>query len=59
MFLVNREDREERVKYQLSRFVIGPGLHLLARSELTGVENVPDSGAAILASNHVSILDSF
>ena len=59
MFLVNREDREDRVKYQLSRFVIGPGLHLLARSELTGVENVPDSGAAILASNHVSILDSF
>jgi 1-acyl-sn-glycerol-3-phosphate acyltransferase len=47
------------VKYQLSRFLIGPGLHLLARTEITGTDNVPDSGAAILASNHVSILDSF
>jgi 1-acyl-sn-glycerol-3-phosphate acyltransferase len=56
---VNREDREDRVKYKLSRFVIGPGLHLLARTELSGAENVPASGAAILASNHVSILDSF
>ncbi len=47
------------MKYQLSKFVIGPCLHLLARTELIGAENVPASGAAILASNHVSILDSF
>jgi 1-acyl-sn-glycerol-3-phosphate acyltransferase len=57
--LVNREDREDRVKYQLSRFLIGPALHLLARTEISGTDNVPASGAAILASNHVSILDSF
>jgi 1-acyl-sn-glycerol-3-phosphate acyltransferase len=59
VILVNREEREDRVKYQLSKFVIGPCLHLLARTELIGAENVPSSGAAILASNHVSILDSF
>lgn len=47
------------MKYQLSRFVIGPGLHLLARAELIGAENVPASGGAILASNHLSVLDSF
>ncbi len=47
------------MKYQLSRFLIGPGLHLLARTEISGTDNVPTSGAAILASNHVSILDSF
>ncbi|HEX9031761.1 MAG TPA: lysophospholipid acyltransferase family protein [Streptosporangiaceae bacterium] len=47
------------MKYQLSRFIIGPGLHLLARAELTGDENVPASGGAILASNHLSVLDSF
>ena len=47
------------MKYQLSKFLIGPGLHLLARTEITGTDNVPSSGAAILASNHVSILDSF
>jgi 1-acyl-sn-glycerol-3-phosphate acyltransferase len=47
------------LKYQLSKFLIGPALHLLARSEITGAEHVPPSGGAILASNHVSILDSF
>jgi 1-acyl-sn-glycerol-3-phosphate acyltransferase len=47
------------VKYQFSRLVIGPCLHLLARTELIGAENVPASGGAILASNHVSVLDSF
>lgn len=47
------------MKYQLSRFLIGPALHLLARTELVGAEHVPASGGAILASNHLSILDSF
>jgi 1-acyl-sn-glycerol-3-phosphate acyltransferase len=47
------------VKYQLSRFIIGPGLHLLARTEVIGAENVPATGGAILASNHLSVLDSF
>ena len=47
------------MKYQLSRFIIGPGLHLLARTELVGAENVPATGGAILASNHLSVLDSF
>jgi 1-acyl-sn-glycerol-3-phosphate acyltransferase len=47
------------VKYQLSRFIIGPGLHLLARTSVVGAENVPASGGAILASNHLSVLDSF
>jgi 1-acyl-sn-glycerol-3-phosphate acyltransferase len=47
------------VKYQLSRFIIGPCLHLLARTEIIGAENVPASGGAILASNHLSVIDSF
>jgi len=47
------------MKYQLSRLIIGPGLHLLARTEVVGTENVPASGGAILASNHLSVLDSF
>jgi 1-acyl-sn-glycerol-3-phosphate acyltransferase len=46
------------VKYQLSRIVLGPGLRILARPEVIGAENVPGSGAAILASNHLSVLDS-
>jgi 1-acyl-sn-glycerol-3-phosphate acyltransferase len=47
------------VKYQLSRVILGPGLKLLARTTVTGGENVPATGAAIIASNHLSVLDSF
>jgi 1-acyl-sn-glycerol-3-phosphate acyltransferase len=47
------------VKYQLSRAILGPGLRLLARTNVIGLERVPASGAAILASNHLSVLDSF
>jgi 1-acyl-sn-glycerol-3-phosphate acyltransferase len=46
------------VRYQLSRVVFGPVLHLLARPDVVGGENVPATGGAILASNHLSVLDS-
>ncbi len=45
--------------YQLSKLILGPGLRLLARTEVIGKENVPAQGGAILASNHLSVLDSF
>jgi 1-acyl-sn-glycerol-3-phosphate acyltransferase len=47
------------VPYQLSKLLLGPGLRLLARIDVTGAENVPSTGGAILASNHLSVLDSF
>jgi 1-acyl-sn-glycerol-3-phosphate acyltransferase len=46
------------VQYRMSRVVAGPLLHLLWRPELTGAEHIPASGGAILASNHLSIVDS-
>jgi 1-acyl-sn-glycerol-3-phosphate acyltransferase len=46
------------VQYQLSRLVIGPSLHLLGRPRVSGLEHVPASGPAILASNHLSFIDS-
>ncbi len=46
------------MKYQLSRVILGPGLRLLAWPEVIGAENVPESGPAILASNHLSVVDS-
>jgi 1-acyl-sn-glycerol-3-phosphate acyltransferase len=46
------------VQYQLSRLVIGPTLHLLGRPRVSGLEHLPASGPAILASNHLSFIDS-
>jgi len=46
------------VQYQLSRVVIGPVLHALGRPRVTGLEYIPASGPAILASNHLSFIDS-
>jgi len=46
------------VKYQVSRVVAWPFLHLLGRPEITGEEHIPRTGGAIVASNHLSIVDS-
>jgi 1-acyl-sn-glycerol-3-phosphate acyltransferase len=46
------------VQYQLSRLVAGPVLHTLWRPKVTGAEHVPASGGAILAANHLSVVDS-
>ncbi len=46
------------MQYRVSRLVAGPLLRLLARPEVSGAENIPASGAAILASNHLSVVDS-
>jgi 1-acyl-sn-glycerol-3-phosphate acyltransferase len=46
------------VQYQVSRALAGPFLRLLARPEVTGASHIPASGGAILASNHLSIVDS-
>ena len=46
------------MQYRASRVLFGPFLYLLARPEVTGAEHIPASGGAILASNHLSIVDS-
>ena len=46
------------MQYRLSRLVAGPFLRTLARATVIGAENVPATGSAILASNHLSIIDS-
>jgi len=46
------------VQYQFSRAVAGPFLHAMGRPSVSGLENIPPAGAAILASNHLSIIDS-
>jgi 1-acyl-sn-glycerol-3-phosphate acyltransferase len=46
------------VQYRLSRVVIGPVLHVMGRPKIVGLENIPPEGPAILASNHLSVIDS-
>ncbi len=41
----------------LKWIAIGPVLRVIFRTEVEGAENVPDEGAAILASNHLSYAD--
>ncbi len=46
------------MKYRVSRAVAGPFLNLLWRPQITGGEHIPPAGGAILASNHLSLVDS-
>ena len=46
------------MQYRLSRVLAGPFLHGLWRPEMVGAEHIPSSGGAIIASNHLSIVDS-
>jgi 1-acyl-sn-glycerol-3-phosphate acyltransferase len=46
------------VKYRVSRVLAGPLLHTLWRPEVEGLEHIPRTGGALIASNHLSIVDS-
>jgi 1-acyl-sn-glycerol-3-phosphate acyltransferase len=46
------------VEYRVSRLVAGPFLRMLAPTKVIGAEHIPASGPAILASNHLSVIDS-
>ena len=46
------------MQYRVSRLLAGPFLRLLARATVIGAEHIPPSGPAILASNHLSVIDS-
>ena len=46
------------MKYRVSRVLAGPILHLLWRPSVTGGGHIPATGGAILASNHLSLVDS-
>ncbi|MBW3086109.1 hypothetical protein KEM60_02320 [Austwickia sp. TVS 96-490-7B] len=45
--------------YWLMKVTIGPVLTVLFRPKVEGIEHIPERGAAILASNHLSFSDSF
>ena len=45
--------------YWLVKAVLAPILRMLFRPYVTGAENLPEEGAAILAGNHTTFLDNF
>ncbi|MFP3986161.1 lysophospholipid acyltransferase family protein [Streptomyces sp. E11-3] len=45
--------------YVLKYVLLGPLLRLMFRPRIEGVEHVPESGAAIIAGNHLSFSDHF
>jgi 1-acyl-sn-glycerol-3-phosphate acyltransferase len=45
--------------FVMKYIVLGPILRLFWRPKATGVENIPEDGAAIVAINHQSFLDDF
>lgn len=46
--------------YRLMKYVLlGPLLRLLWPTKVTGLEHIPRTGGAILASNHLAVADSF
>ncbi|GAA1360534.1 1-acyl-sn-glycerol-3-phosphate acyltransferase [Brevibacterium luteolum] len=42
----------------LKRIIVGPFLRALFRPWVRGLENIPESGGAIIAGNHLSFMDS-
>jgi 1-acyl-sn-glycerol-3-phosphate acyltransferase len=57
---LGRREALYAVLYWMMKFVLlGPLLRLFFRPRIEGVENVPRSGGAMLASNHLAVADSF
>ena len=54
-----REKEVSRPLYALLRAIVAPFLRLYFRMHISGAENLPATGAAIIAPNHKSFLDSF
>ncbi|MXP21098.1 1-acyl-sn-glycerol-3-phosphate acyltransferase [Gordonia sp. HNM0687] len=45
--------------YTFKYVLLGPILRVLGRPKIEGLENIPERGPAILASNHLAVMDSF
>ena len=54
----NGRERTNVFYWVMKRIFLGPILKLLFRPWVKGLDNVPENGAAILASNHLSFSDS-
>jgi 1-acyl-sn-glycerol-3-phosphate acyltransferase len=51
--------QERQLLYQVVKFAAAPVAHAMCRPHVSGASHVPRTGPAILAANHLSVLDSF
>jgi 1-acyl-sn-glycerol-3-phosphate acyltransferase len=56
--VAHRADAWSRISYTCVKNILSPAFRMLWRPVVEGLENIPEQGAAILASNHLSVLDS-
>lgn len=56
---MNVRELTKNIPYRVSHGVVNPLAHIFWRPTVTGRENVPRTGGVILASNHLSFIDSF
>jgi 1-acyl-sn-glycerol-3-phosphate acyltransferase len=47
------------MRLKLTRFLIRILMHLLTRTEIVGLENIPADSTFIIASNHLGLVDAF
>jgi 1-acyl-sn-glycerol-3-phosphate acyltransferase len=57
--MAEREARVAVLYWLMKRVFLGPVLHLFFRPTVEGAENIPATGGALLASNHLAVADSF
>jgi len=57
--MAEREARVTVLYWLMKRVFLGPLLHLFFRPTIEGAENIPETGGALLASNHLAVSDSF
>ena len=43
--------------YRLVKSILAPLMQIWLRIDVIGLENIPNTGSVVLASNHVSLLD--
>ena len=51
--------RRTVIYWVMKYMLLGPLLRLVFRPKIEGVENIPEQGGAVLASNHLAVADSF
>jgi 1-acyl-sn-glycerol-3-phosphate acyltransferase len=45
--------------YTIGQYTVGPAIRLAMRPAVEGLENIPASGGAVLAGNHLSVADEY